>query len=148
MTHKHSAADVLILPNELINVSILHPLGNHRQPVFTHCCSDEWQDVWMPEVLPGNCFSAESLQCIQLDECSGGNKTLTLRITSMSLVMYIRKTLTATRRPLYVLRDTLAEFPDSTSTESFEQSGMCIDLGIMRYRLHVLQSSLNSFCRS
>ena len=36
MTHEHRAVGVLILLNELVDVSIIHPLRNHRKPVFTH----------------------------------------------------------------------------------------------------------------
>jgi len=76
------------------------------------------------------------------------DKTLTLRIRSRSLVTYARTTLIATRRPSYVPCETSAKPPHSTSTESSEQSGMCMDFGITRCRLHVLQSSLSSFSRS
>ena len=61
MTYKYSSVDFLVIFDELIDISILHPLGNHRQPVLTYCHSKQRQDVWMPEVLPGNSFSAESL---------------------------------------------------------------------------------------
>jgi hypothetical protein len=57
-------------------------------------------------------------------------------------------TLMATRCPLYVPRNTLAKPPRPASTAPFEQSGMCMDFGITRCRLHVLQSMLSSFCRS
>ena len=99
----------------------------------------------MLEVLPGNPFSAESLQPIYPGGYDGVDKTLTLRIRSRSLVIYARTTLIATRRPSYVPCDTSAKPPHSTSTESSEQSGMCIDFGITQCRLHVLQSSLSNF---
>jgi len=102
----------------------------------------------MPEVLPSNALSAEALRCF----CQGGHNetgtTLTLRMASRSLVTYARTTLMATRRPSYVPRDTSAKPPHSTSTEFSEQSGMSMDVGITRCRLHVLQSSLNNFNRS
>ena len=66
----------------------------------------------------------------------------------MSLVKHMRMTLTATRTPLCILCHTVAEPPYANSTEPCEQSGRCIDAGTMRYRLHVLQSSLNNLCRS
>ena len=75
-------------------------------------------------------------------------RALTLRMASRSLVTYARTTLIATRRRSYVPCDTSAKPPDSTSTEPSEQSGMCMDVGITRCRLHVLQSSLSNFNRS
>ena len=78
----------------------------------------------------------------------GIGKALTLRMASRSLVRYARTALIATRRPSYIPRDTSAKPPHSTSTESSEQSGMCMDVGITRWRLHVLQSLLRSFSRS
>jgi hypothetical protein len=33
-THKSSAVCIIIFPNELVDVSIVHPLGNHRKSVF------------------------------------------------------------------------------------------------------------------
>jgi len=69
-------------------------------------------------------------------------------MASRSLVTYARTTLIATRRPSYQPCDTSANPPHSTSTESSEQSGMCMDVGITRYRLHVLQSLLSSFSLS
>ena len=67
---------------------------------------------------------------------------------SRSLVIYTRTTLIATRHPSCVPCDTSAKPPDSTSTEPSEQSGMCMDDGITRCRLHVLQSLLSNFGRS
>jgi len=94
----------------------------------------------MPEVFPGNTLSAESLRSVYPGGYNGIYKTLTLRMASRSLVTYARTTLIATRRPSYVPCDTLAKPPYSTSTEPSEQSGMCMDLGITRCRLHVFQS--------
>jgi len=102
----------------------------------------------MPEVLPGDPLSAESLQPIYPGGYKGASKPLTLRMTSRSLVTYARTTLIATRRPSCVPCDTSAKPPDSTSTESSEQSGMCMDVGITWCRLHVLQSLLSNFSRS
>jgi len=137
-----------IPPDELIDVSIFHPLRYQSEPVFTHRHSKERQDIGMPEVFPSNTLSAKSLQFVHSDTHGGAGTGLTLRMTSRSLVVYTRTTLTATRRPSYVLRDTLAKPPHSTSTEPSEQSGMCMDFGTTRCRLHVLQSLLNSFSRS
>jgi len=75
-------------------------------------------------------------------------KALTLRMRSRSLVTYARTTLIATRRPLCVPRDISAKPPDATSTVSSEQSEMCMDVGITRCRLHVLQSLLINCSRS
>ena len=69
-------------------------------------------------------------------------------MVSRSLVTYARTTLIATRRPSYIPCDTSAKPPHSTSTESSEQSGMCMVVGITRCRLHVLQSLLSNFRRS
>jgi len=102
----------------------------------------------MPEVLPSDPLSTESLQRIHAYEYDNAGGRLTLRMTSRSLVMYTRTTLIATRRPSYIPRDTSADPPLVTSVESCEQSGMCMDLGITRCRLHVLQNLLNNFSRS
>jgi len=102
----------------------------------------------MPEMLPSNTLSAEALRYFCQCGRNGNGTALTLRMASRSLVTYARTTLMATRRPSYVPRDTSAKPPHSTSTESSEQSGMSMGVGITRCRLHVLQSSLNSFSRS
>jgi len=59
--YKFNAVHMFILPNKLIDVSILHPRGNHREPLITDRNSDQWQDIWMSEVFPGDTLSAESL---------------------------------------------------------------------------------------
>ena len=41
-THKLGTVHMFVLPNELDDISILHPLGNHRKPVFTYCHSKQW----------------------------------------------------------------------------------------------------------
>ena len=102
----------------------------------------------MSEVLPGDPLSAKSLHPVYPGWYNGVGETLTLRMTSRSLVTYVRTTLMATRRPWYIPCDTSAKPPLSTSTESSEQSGMCMDVGITRFRLHVLQSLLSNFRRS
>ena len=102
----------------------------------------------MPKVLPRDPLPAESLQPLYLGAYNGVGALLTLRMWSRSLVMYTRTSVIATRRPLYVPCDTSAKPPDSTSTESSEQSGTCMDVGITRCRLHVLQSLLSNFTRS
>ena len=61
-TYKLSAVHLPIPPREFVDVPVFHPLGYHRKPVLTHRHPEEWQDIRMPEVLPGNAFSAESLQ--------------------------------------------------------------------------------------
>ena len=102
----------------------------------------------MPEVLPGDSLSAESLQPIHPYNCDDTGQRLTLRMTSRSSVRHTRTTLMAIRRPLYVPCDTSAKPPRSTSTDPFKQSGICIDFGITRCRLHVLQSLLSNFSLS
>ena len=42
LTYKFSAVCVLIPCDELVNVSVLHPLRNHRKPVCTYCHSKQW----------------------------------------------------------------------------------------------------------
>jgi len=148
IAYELNAINLLIPLDETVDISVLHPLGNQSEPVFTDCHSKERQDVGMSEVFPGNALSTKSLWFVRSDRCDTAGRRLTLRMTLRSLVMYMCTTLTATRRPLYVLCDTLAKPPDSTSTEPFEQSGMFMDSGTMRCRLHVLQRSLNSFIRS
>lgn len=65
------------------------------------------------------------------------------------LLVHTRKTFTATRRPLWILSHTSALPPrDLTSEDLFKQSGMHIDFGSERCRLHVLHSSLISPIRS
>ena len=147
-TYKLGAVLILIPLDELVNVSVLHPLGNESEPVFTQCHSEQWQDIRMPEVLPSDPLSAEALQPVYPGGYKEVDETLTLRITSRSLVTYTRTTLIATWRPSYVPYDMLANPPHSTSTEPSEQSGTCMELGITRCRLHILQSLLNSFSRS
>ena len=61
VTHKHRAINVKILPDELIDVPILHPLRNHYNPVFIHRYPKQRQDARVPEVLPGDTLSVESL---------------------------------------------------------------------------------------
>ena len=147
-TYKLDAVYMLIPLDKLVDVSVLHPLGNKCKPVFIDCHSEQRQDVWVPEVLPGDPLSAGSLQAVYPGRYNDVCETLTLRMRSRSLVTYIRTTLIATRRPSYIPCDMLAMPPDSTSTAPSEQSGMCMDSGITRCRLHALQSSLNNFSRS
>ena len=35
-THKHWAVDELVLLDELVDISIIHPLRNHRKPMFAY----------------------------------------------------------------------------------------------------------------
>ena len=94
VTYKHRAVGVLILFNKLVDISIIHPFGNHCKPVFAYCHPKQRQDVRMPEVLPGDTLSAESLQCTRLHEFDRASGALTLRMTSNSLCT--RKALIAT----------------------------------------------------
>jgi hypothetical protein len=127
---------------------MFHPFGDHRESAFAYRHPKQWEDIWMPEVFPGDSLSAESLQPIHSYRSDNAGQRLTLRMTSGSSMRHTRTTLIATRRPLYVPCDTLANPPRSTSTAPFEQSGMCMDFGITRCRLHVLQSVLSNFSRS
>ena len=147
MTYEFSAVNVPIPLDKIVDVSILHPLGNQSESVFAHRQSKEWQDVGMSKVFPSNAFSTEFLRFVHQYMCCVVGRRLTLRMASRSLVMYMRTTLTATWRPSYVLRDTLANPPHSTSTEPSEQSGTFIDFGTTRCWLHILQSLLSNFTR-
>ena len=84
----------------------------------------------MTEVPPDHHLSAESLQPIYPGWYNGVVETLTPRMASRWMTS-TRTFLIATRRPLYVPGDTSAEPPDLTSTEFSEQSGMCMDVGIV-----------------
>ena len=139
-THEFGTIDIQIPLDEVVDVPIFHPLGNQSESVFTHCHSKERQDVGMPEVFPNNTLPTEPLRSIRSERCDVVGRRLTLRMMFRSLVTYMRTTLTATWRPLYVLCDTSAKPPHSTSTEPPEQSGMFMDFGITPFRLHALQS--------
>ena len=70
-------------------------------------------------------------------------------MASKPSAMYTRKTFTATRCPLYTLSETSALPPwHLTSEDSVKQSGMCIDFGSKRCRLHALHNLLISCIRS
>ena len=73
-THKLDTVHTFVLSNKLDDITIFHPLGDHRKPVFTYRHSEEWQDVRMPEVLPGNSLSAEALQSIDSYGCGGAGR--------------------------------------------------------------------------
>jgi len=60
-TYKLNTVHMLIPPDKLVDVPIFHPRRNHREPLVTHCHSDQRQNVRVPEVLPGYPLSAESL---------------------------------------------------------------------------------------
>jgi len=148
VTYELDAVNMPIPLDKIIDVPVFHPLRNQSEPVFSHSHSQEWQNMGMPQVFPSNALSTKPLQSARSDTRDGAGGRLTLRMTSRSLVRYTRTTLMATRRPWYVLLDTSAKPPHSTSSEPSEQSGMCIGFGITRCRLHVLQSLLNNFTRS
>ena len=96
VTYKLNAVHMPIPLNELVDVSVLHPLGNHCESMFTNCHPKQWQDIRMPEVFPGDSLSAKPLWWIHPDGCDSVGGILTLRMTSRSLVMYTRTTFTAT----------------------------------------------------
>ena len=148
VTYKLNAVHMIVLLDEVVDVPMFHPLGDHREPAFAYRHSKQRKNIWMPEVFPGDSLSAKSLRSFHSYRSDTAGRRLTLRMTSGSSMRQTRTTLMATRRPLYVLRDTLADPPRSTSTEPFEQSGKCMDFGIIRCRLHVLQSLLSNFSRS
>ena len=95
-TYKLGAVYIPVPLDELVDVSALHPLGNESKSVFIQRHSEQRQDIRMPEVLPGNSLSAESLQPVYPGGYDGVGETLTLRMRSRSLVMYTRTTFMAT----------------------------------------------------
>ena len=127
---------------ELVDVSVFHPLRNESELVFTHRHSRQWQEVRMPEVLPSNALSTESLRSIRSVahpeyeiHATGDVHTYNLHCNSTSPISALR----------YV-----GKTPDSTFAGPLEKSRISMDFGITRRRLHVLhlQSLLNSFSRS
>jgi len=67
MTYEFNAVNILIPLDELVDVPIFHPLRDKSKPVFTHCHSEERQDVGMSEVSPSNTLSTKSLRSIQIE---------------------------------------------------------------------------------
>jgi hypothetical protein len=64
VTHQLSAVHIFLLLDKLVDVPVFHPFGDHRKPAFAYRHSKQREDIWMSEVFPGDCFSAESLQPI------------------------------------------------------------------------------------
>jgi len=60
-TYELAAVHVLILLNELVDVSVFHPLGYQSKSVFVQRNSEQGQDIWMSEMFPSNPLSAEPL---------------------------------------------------------------------------------------
>ena len=135
----------------LLTNSLIFPFSIHTETIANRCLLTVTP---MSGKIFGcrRCFHAtpsrQNLCDVFMHEYDNADRRLTLRMTSRSLVMYTRTTLIATRRPSYTPCDTSAHPPLVTSVEPCEQSGMCIDLGITRCRLHVLQNLLNNFNRS
>ena len=50
--------------DELINISICHPLGYHCELGVTHRDSQQWQYIWMAEGIPGHNLLTESLHVL------------------------------------------------------------------------------------
>ena len=63
-TYELGAIHMLVLSNELDDVPMFHPLGNHCKPTFGDRHPEQRQDIRMLEVLPGHSLSAEALQCV------------------------------------------------------------------------------------
>jgi len=61
MAYEFNAVNIPIPLDKLVDIPIIHPLGNQSEPIFAHCHSEERQDVRMPEVFPRDTFSTESL---------------------------------------------------------------------------------------
>ena len=85
-TYKLGAVRMLVLSNELDDVPVFHPLGDHRKPAFGHRHPKQWQDIRMLKVLPGHSFSAEALRSVH-SWANNTSRRLTLRMTCRSLVM-------------------------------------------------------------
>ena len=100
VTHKLSAVHIFVLPDKFVDVPMFHPLGDHRKPAVAYRHSNQWQDISMPEVPPGNSLSAEALKSIRPHRCCDPRQGLTLKMTSRSSLRHTRTTLMATRRPL------------------------------------------------
>jgi hypothetical protein len=64
VTHKLNAVHMIVLLDELVDVPVFHPFGDHREPTFTYRHSKQREDIWMSEVFPSDSLSAESLQPI------------------------------------------------------------------------------------
>ena len=110
--YKLGTVHVRIFLNEIIDITILHPLRNHRESPFSNCHPEQRQDIGMVEVLPSDCLSAEFLHLVMPAKAKRGRtkQTPTLRILPKLLVVYMRGSFAATCFPLYVHRETLA-FP-------------------------------------
>ena len=63
-TYKRSPVCIRIIPNELVDIPIVHPLRNHRKVALIERHSKQRQNVWVPKVLANHCLSAKSLWCI------------------------------------------------------------------------------------
>ena len=66
-TYELGAVNVPIPLDESVDVSVFHPLRNQSKSVLAQRHSKERQDVWMPEMLPSDALSTESLQLIHSD---------------------------------------------------------------------------------
>lgn len=51
--------------DELLDVTVCHPLRNHGESVLSHDHPYQRQHVWMAERFPGDDFSTEPLQHVR-----------------------------------------------------------------------------------
>ena len=47
ITYELTAVSVTIPLDEVVDVSVFHPLRNQREPVLGYCYSEEWQYIGM-----------------------------------------------------------------------------------------------------
>jgi len=106
--YKLDAVCIRIHLGEIHDIPVFHPLRNHRKPMVAYCHTTQRHDVWMTEMPPYDCFSAEALTPPRQCEPVGVTMELTRNMLLVSLVRYILMTLTATRIPSCIFLKTLA----------------------------------------
>jgi len=148
-TYKLDAVRILILPNEFHNISILHPLRNHRKPAAVYCHTNQRNDIGMAELSPCDSFSTEVLTFLCQCKAVEPEMELTRNTLSRSLVRVKFTTLTATCIPLCMRLKRLAKPPEhSASADPSDKPQTCIDRGSMPFRLQSLVSWLSFSLRS
>ena len=115
-TYKLDAVRILILPNEFHDISILHPLRNHRKPATVYRHTNQWYDIGMAELSPCDSFSTEVLTF----QCQRKAVELEMELTRStllrSLVWVKFMTLTATCIPLCMRLKRLEKPPEHSAS--------------------------------
>lgn len=62
VAHELGTINPLVILYKFIDVAVIHPLGDHGEPVSFHIHADKRQDVRVLQVPPGNYFSAKFLK--------------------------------------------------------------------------------------